>query len=78
LLTLLLTRLVTGKRVLFSIDDSPTKSYGPQVQGAGIHRNPTPGSAGQKYLYGHTAGNKTHSRFFPKIPPAPSKVLTIW
>ena len=53
LLTLLLTRLVTGNRVLFAIDDSPTKRYGPQVQGAGIHHNPTPGPADHKFLYGH-------------------------
>jgi hypothetical protein len=53
LLTLLLTRLVTGNRVLFAIDDSPTKRYGPHVQGAGIHHNPTPGPADQKFLYGH-------------------------
>jgi len=35
------------------IDDSPTKRYGPKVQGADIHHNPTPGPADQKYLYGH-------------------------
>lgn len=53
LLTLLLVRLVTGERLLFAIDDSPTKRYGPKVQGAGIHHNPTPGPADQKFLYGH-------------------------
>ena len=53
LLTLLLLRLVTVKRLLFAIDDSPTKRYGPKVQGAGIHHNPTPGPADQKFLYGH-------------------------
>ena len=53
LLTLLLVRLETGDRLLFAIDDSPTKRYGPQVQGAGIHHNPTPGPADQKFLYGH-------------------------
>ena len=53
LFTLLLIRLVTGGRVLLAIDDSPTKRYGPQVQGAGIHHNPTPGPADQKFLYGH-------------------------
>ena len=53
LLTLLLTRLVTGNRVLFAVDDSPTKRYGPQVQGAGIHHNPTLGPADHKFLYGH-------------------------
>ncbi len=52
LLTLLLTRLHRGDRVVLGVDDSPTKRYGPQVQGAGTHRNPTPGPAGQKYLYG--------------------------
>ena len=53
LLALLLARLQTGDRVLFAVDDSPTKRYGPKVQGAGIHHNPTPGPADQKYLYGH-------------------------
>lgn len=53
LLTLLLVRLETGDRLLFAVDDSPTKRYGPKVQGAGIHHNPTPGPADQKFLYGH-------------------------
>jgi DDE superfamily endonuclease len=53
LLTLLLVRLETGARLLFAVDDSPTKRYGPKVQGAGIHHNPTPGPADQKFLYGH-------------------------
>lgn len=35
------------------IDDSPTKRYGPHVEGAGIHHNPTPGPADAKFLYGH-------------------------
>jgi DDE superfamily endonuclease len=42
-----------GDRVLLGIDDTPTKRYGPRVQGAGIHHNPTPGPADQKFLYGH-------------------------
>lgn len=50
---LLLVRLVSGPRVLLAVDDSPTKRYGPQVQGAGLHHNPTPGPADQKFLYGH-------------------------
>lgn len=53
LLALLLIRLETGDRVLLGVDDSPTKRYGPHVQGAGIHHNPTPGPADQKFLYGH-------------------------
>jgi len=40
-------------RLLAVIDDSPTKRYGPKVEGADIHHNPTPGPADQKYLYGH-------------------------
>jgi hypothetical protein len=42
-----------GERFLFAIDDTPTKRYGPHVEGAGIHHNPTPGPADHKYLYGH-------------------------
>src|SRR6202043_2362326 len=41
------------QRVLAVIDDSPTKRYGPKVEGADIHHNPTPGPADQTYLYGH-------------------------
>ncbi len=37
----------------FAIDDTPTARYGPCVQGAGIHHNPTPGPAGEKFVYGH-------------------------
>jgi hypothetical protein len=40
-------------RLLFALDDTPTKRYGPCVEGAGIHHNPTPGPADQKFLYGH-------------------------
>ncbi len=36
-----------------ALDDTPTKRYGPKVQGAGIHHNPTPGPADQKFIYGH-------------------------
>ena len=53
LLMLLLQRLPSGPRVLVALDDTPTKRYGPKVQGAGIHHNPTPGPADAKFLYGH-------------------------
>jgi hypothetical protein len=53
LLVLLLRTLPLPDRILAVIDDTPTKRYGPQVEGADIHRNPTPGPADQKYLYGH-------------------------
>ena len=42
-----------GPRWLFAIDDSPTQRYGPCVEGAGVHHNPTPGPTHQRYLYGH-------------------------
>jgi hypothetical protein len=54
---LLLRRAVTviapGERLLLALDDTPTKRYGSEVEGAGIHHNPTPGPAEQKFLYGH-------------------------
>ena len=53
LLWLLRERLVTGDRILLAIDDSPTKRYGPMVEGASLHHNPTPGPADAKFLYGH-------------------------
>src|ERR1700682_2102011 len=45
--------IVPGERLLFGLDDTPTKRSGPKVEGAGIHHNPTPGPADQKFLYGH-------------------------
>jgi DDE superfamily endonuclease len=42
-----------GPRWLFALDDTPTPRYGPCVEGAGRHHNPTPGPAQQKFLYGH-------------------------
>lgn len=53
LLVLLLQTLPLPDRLLAVIDDTPTKRYGPRVEGADIHHNPTPGPADQKYLYGH-------------------------
>jgi hypothetical protein len=40
-------------RLTLALDDTPTKRYGPHVQGAGVHHNPTPGPAGSPYVYGH-------------------------
>ena len=42
-----------ASRLVFALDDTPTPRYGPHVQGAGVHHNPTPGPAGSAYLYGH-------------------------
>jgi hypothetical protein len=47
-------RIEPAGRLTFAIDDTPTKRYGPEVQGAGIHHNPTPGPAGSKFLYGQS------------------------
>ena len=53
LVTLILRTLPLPDRLLLVIDDSPTKRYGPEVEGADVHHNPTPGPADQPYLYGH-------------------------
>src|SRR4051812_15797132 len=45
--------LGSSDRLLFGLDDTPTARYGPKVQGAGIHHTPTPGPAGEKFVYGH-------------------------
>jgi DDE superfamily endonuclease len=46
--------LVAGaERLTFALDDTPTPRYGPQVQGAGVHHNPSPGPAGGPFVYGH-------------------------
>lgn len=45
--------LPVDERIVLAIDDTPTKRYGPWVEGAGIHHNPSPGPADQKFVYGH-------------------------
>jgi hypothetical protein len=53
LFVLIFRTIPLPERLTVIIDDSPTKRYGPKVEGADIHRNPTPGPSDQKYLYGH-------------------------
>jgi hypothetical protein len=53
LITVIRPLLSPSERLILAIDDTPTERYGPQVQGAGIHHNPTPGPAGSPYVYGH-------------------------
>jgi DDE superfamily endonuclease len=54
LLTEVVTPLAAGSgRLTMALDDTPTRRYGPYVQGAGIHRNPAPGPAGSPHVYGH-------------------------
>ena len=73
LLVLLLRTLPLPDRLLAVIDDTPTKRYGPKVEGAGIHHNPTPGPADHKYLYGHIWVTLSlavrHPRFGPLALP---------
>jgi hypothetical protein len=40
-------------RLTLAIDDTPTPRYGPLVEGAGVHHNPTPGPAGVPFVCGH-------------------------
>lgn len=49
---LVLQHVVKGDRLLLAVDDTPTARFGPQVQGAGVHHDPTPGPAGGKFLDG--------------------------
>jgi DDE superfamily endonuclease len=53
LLRILAAVVVPGDRIVLGIDDTPSKRYGPKVEGAGVHHNPTPGPAGAKFVYGH-------------------------
>jgi SRSO17 transposase len=45
--------LLRSPRLTVAIDDTPTARYGPEVEGCGIHHHPSPGPAGEKYVYGH-------------------------
>jgi hypothetical protein len=45
--------LLSGDRLLLAIDDTPTARWGPCIEGAGLHHNPSPGPAGEKFVYGH-------------------------
>lgn len=55
LVTMVLRKFDPGPtgHLTLAVDDSPTARYGPKVEGASIHRDPTPGPAGGDWLYGH-------------------------
>jgi DDE superfamily endonuclease len=53
LLRIVVQVIAPGDRIVLAIDDTPSKRYGPKVEGAGVHHNPTPGPAGAKFVYGH-------------------------
>src|SRR2546430_2671398 len=48
LLRLLLRTIDLDDRLLFALDDTPTRRYGPEVQGAGIHHGPAARGQGQR------------------------------
>lgn len=53
LFLLLLKHLPLPERIVLALDDSPTARYGPKVEGAGLHHNPTSGPDDHKFVYGH-------------------------
>jgi hypothetical protein len=54
LLVVLVERIVGEDDIVrLAIDDTPTRRYGPKVQGAGLHRDPAPGPSIAPFLYGH-------------------------
>jgi len=53
LLSIVVKKVAPDARVWLALDDTVTKRYGPHVEGAGVHHNPTPGPADQTYVYGH-------------------------
>ncbi|TWT77158.1 IS701 family transposase [Neorhodopirellula pilleata] len=55
LLGFVLTKFDPGEQGHWTlmIDDSPTKRFGPCVEAANIHHNPTPGPGDGEWLYGH-------------------------
>jgi hypothetical protein len=46
--------LKTATRIRIVLDDTPTKRYGPKIEGAGYHHNPTPGKTDAKLCFGHS------------------------
>lgn len=50
---LVIRAIPAGDRLTLVVDDSPTSRYGPKVEGAGIHHNPTSCPDDHKFLYGH-------------------------
>lgn len=53
LLILLVQTLPWQDHLLFALDDTPSKRYGPKVQGAGRHHNPNSGPDQSEFFYGH-------------------------
>lgn len=43
----------TPRTLRLALDDTPTRRWGPDVEGAGLHHNPNQGPAGERLPYGH-------------------------
>src|SRR3954465_6336878 len=73
--------LKDATRLTLALDDTPTKRYGPHVQGAGIHHNPTPGPGGPPYVYCHVfvvlALLVTHEAWGTIAMPLPSRLYVL-
>jgi hypothetical protein len=44
----------SDEAITLALDDTPSARYGPHVEGAGFHHNPTPGPSGASFVYGHS------------------------
>jgi hypothetical protein len=67
--------LLTGDRLLLAIDDTPTARGGRHIEGAGLHHNPNPGPAGEKFVYGH---NWVTLAALAKHPDRGTIALPLW
>ena len=56
LVAILLGELCPSKQVVWILDDTVLRRYGPKVQGAGLHRNPAPAPGEGPFYYGHSWG----------------------
>ncbi len=52
-LGLIVQKFAPTSRIVLAMDDSPTSRFGRHVEGAGVHRNPTPGPTDGEWLYGY-------------------------
>jgi hypothetical protein len=55
ILMLVLKKFVPGEQEYWTltVDESPVKRFGPSIEAANIHHNPTPGHGDGQWLYGH-------------------------
>jgi hypothetical protein len=67
--------VLAGDRLLVAIDDTPTARWGPCIEGAGLHHNPNPGPAGEKFVYGH---NWVTLAALAKHPERGTIALPLW